>query len=84
MQGDCTGTAASIIRSQQHLCLLRLQTYARGRVALVGDAAHLATPFLGQGCSQAIEDGLELGREAVAGGLRGEGAQPSGDAAAAK
>lgn len=38
------------------------QVYARGRVALLGDAAHLGTPFLGQGCSQAIEDALELGR----------------------
>lgn len=38
------------------------QVYARGRVALVGDSAHLATPFLGQGCSQAFEDALELGR----------------------
>ncbi|KAL4425131.1 hypothetical protein ABPG77_008236 [Micractinium sp. CCAP 211/92] len=38
------------------------QVYAQGRVALTGDAAHLATPFLGQGCSQAIEDALELGR----------------------
>ncbi|KAL4447957.1 hypothetical protein ABPG75_005176 [Micractinium tetrahymenae] len=38
------------------------QVYARGRVALTGDAAHLGTPFLAQGCSQAIEDALELGR----------------------
>lgn len=38
------------------------QVYARGRVALTGDAAHLGTPFLGQGCSQAMEDALELGR----------------------
>ncbi|KAL4449444.1 hypothetical protein ABPG77_007088 [Micractinium sp. CCAP 211/92] len=38
------------------------QAYVRGRVALVGDAAHLATPMLSQGCSQALEDALELGR----------------------
>ncbi|GAB4822604.1 hypothetical protein N2152v2_009650 [Parachlorella kessleri] len=36
--------------------------WGRGRVALLGDAAHLGTPFLGQGTSQAIEDALELGR----------------------
>lgn len=39
-----------------------LQTYAKGRVALVGDAAHMMTPTLAQGCSQALEDALELGR----------------------
>ncbi|KAL4444570.1 hypothetical protein ABPG77_002387 [Micractinium sp. CCAP 211/92] len=48
------------------------QAYARGRVALVGDAAHLGTPFLGQGCSQAIEDGLELGRAVGAHGFTPE------------
>lgn len=36
--------------------------WGRGRVTLLGDAAHLATPFLAQGTSQAFEDGLELGR----------------------
>ena len=28
----------------------------------MGDAAHLATPMLGMGCSLALEDALELGR----------------------
>ena len=36
--------------------------WGRGRVTLLGDAAHLGTPFLAQGTSQAIEDALELGR----------------------
>lgn len=40
----------------------RPQEYARGRVALLGDAAHLATAMLGMGCSLALEDACELGR----------------------
>jgi 2-polyprenyl-6-methoxyphenol hydroxylase-like FAD-dependent oxidoreductase len=35
-------------------------TYARGRVALLGDAAHAMTPYLGQGACQAIEDAVVL------------------------
>jgi salicylate hydroxylase len=36
--------------------------WVRGRVALLGDAAHPMLPFLGQGGNQAIEDGTVLGR----------------------
>ncbi len=35
----------------------------RGRVVLVGDAAHGATPHCGQGAAQAIEDGIVLAEE---------------------
>nr|POF02488.1 6-methylsalicylic acid decarboxylase ata [Quercus suber] len=35
-------------------------TYFKGRVAIVGDAAHASTPFLGAGAGQAIEDSLVL------------------------
>ncbi|MBV8218918.1 MAG: FAD-dependent monooxygenase, partial [Solirubrobacterales bacterium] len=35
----------------------------RGRIALVGDAAHGATPHCGQGAAQAIEDGIVLAEE---------------------
>jgi FAD-dependent urate hydroxylase len=37
-----------------------LQTLVRGRVALLGDAGHCASPDLGQGGSQAIEDAWVL------------------------
>jgi 2-polyprenyl-6-methoxyphenol hydroxylase-like FAD-dependent oxidoreductase len=35
----------------------------RGRIVLVGDAAHGATPHCGQGAAQAIEDGIVLAGE---------------------
>ncbi|KAL4459092.1 hypothetical protein ABPG75_013957 [Micractinium tetrahymenae] len=38
------------------------KVWARGRVALLGDAARQPTQFLAQGTSQAFEDALELGR----------------------
>jgi len=39
-----------------------IATYASGRVALVGDAAHPMVPFLAQGAGQAIEDAGALAR----------------------
>ena len=56
-------------------CLARpLPSFASGRVALLGDAAHAMTPDLGQGASQAFEDAAALTRHLT-------GAGP-GDAAA--
>jgi FAD-dependent urate hydroxylase len=39
-----------------------LRHWSRGRVTLLGDAAHTMTPNLGQGACQAIEDAVELGK----------------------
>ncbi|MBG0808681.1 FAD-dependent monooxygenase [Methylosinus sp. H3A] len=39
-----------------------LTRWGRGRVALLGDAAHPMVPFLAQGAAQAIEDAAALGR----------------------
>ena len=38
------------------------QEHARGRVALVGDAAHPLRPYLAQGAAMAIEDAWTIGR----------------------
>jgi len=47
-----------------------LESWTKGRLALLGDAAHAMLPHLGQGANQAIEDGVALavliaGREPV-------------------
>jgi len=39
-----------------------LDQWVKGRAALLGDAAHPMLPYMGQGASSAIEDGVVLGR----------------------
>jgi salicylate hydroxylase len=39
-----------------------LETWTRGRVTLLGDAAHPMLPYMAQGASQSIEDAFVLAR----------------------
>lgn len=43
-----------------------LESWTSGRVAILGDAAHPMTPFLGQGAAMAVEDAVVLARSLVA------------------
>jgi 2-polyprenyl-6-methoxyphenol hydroxylase-like FAD-dependent oxidoreductase len=43
------------------LCQIRMPSWSRGRVALVGDAAHCASPAAGMGDSLAIDGATALG-----------------------
>jgi 2-polyprenyl-6-methoxyphenol hydroxylase-like FAD-dependent oxidoreductase len=50
---------ATILHNDIYYCD-PLAEWGRGRVTLLGDAAHAMTPDLGQGACQAIEDALQL------------------------
>ncbi|MFJ4009286.1 FAD-dependent monooxygenase [Streptomyces sp. NPDC090026] len=53
-------SADRVLRHDVHHMIRPLPAYHRGRTALLGDAAHAMTPFLGQGGNQAIEDAVVL------------------------
>lgn len=64
----CHEPVSTVIEATDESSILRndiydrppLQRWGKGRVTLLGDAAHPMTPNMGQGACQAIEDAVEL------------------------
>ncbi|MER5644378.1 FAD-dependent oxidoreductase [Streptosporangium sp. NPDC002524] len=61
-----------VLRNDVHHLATPLPAMHRGRVVLLGDAAHAMTPNMGQGACQAIEDAVVLAHVA------GDGRRPTG------
>ncbi|RSN45611.1 MULTISPECIES: FAD-dependent monooxygenase [Actinomadura] len=59
---------ATILRNDISSLPRPLPALHRGRIVLLGDAAHPMTPNLGQGACQAIEDAVVLAHEVTKGG----------------
>jgi len=55
-------TADQLMRHDVYYLPGGLHTYVRGRVVMIGDAAHAALPTVGGGASTALEDGVCVGR----------------------
>lgn len=70
LYGDIYPAALELIRAIPFRSLFKwglrdrepLAQYTKGRVTMLGDAAHPMTPFLGQGACMAVEDAIVLGR----------------------
>ncbi|MGH3098618.1 MAG: FAD-dependent oxidoreductase [Streptosporangiales bacterium] len=54
-------TADQLIRHDVYHLPAGLPAHVRGRVVMVGDAAHAAAPTMGQGAASAVEDGVCVG-----------------------
>jgi 2-polyprenyl-6-methoxyphenol hydroxylase-like FAD-dependent oxidoreductase len=72
--GGLAGRLLGTVRSPDQIVytpieeVLLPRPWSRGRVVLLGDAAHASTPFWAQGASMAIEDCIVLARLCAAGG----------------